>query len=74
MCEPTDWLGAIGELAWAISSLEELFQRGSCQREIYRNATDGIQERLRWIQAKAKAELKREKVYNGTDLTLQDRG
>lgn len=61
-------LGAIGDLAWAVSSLEELFENGSSEREIFRNAARGIKDRLAWIQSKALAETKRN-VHNGRNLT-----
>jgi len=69
MCEKSDWLGAIGDLDWAVASMAELHPPGTYERENAKNIARGIGARLRWIQQEAKAELKREKVYNGTDLT-----
>lgn len=69
MCEQTDWLGAIGDLAFSVHALAELNQRGSYERENAKNIARGIEATLRWIQKAAKQELKRTKVYNGRDLT-----
>lgn len=70
MCEQNDWLGAIGDLAFSVHSMAELHQRGSYARENAVNVARGIEARLRWIQERAKLELKRDKVYNGRDLTV----
>lgn len=56
----TDWLSEIQKLKWAVGSLEKLFQNGSSEREIYINASRGIESRLDWISDQAKKEIKRE--------------
>ena len=63
MCEKLDWLSELHNLVWAVRSLEDLHERGSCEREIINNATRGIKSRIEWCIAEAKAEVKREPYH-----------
>lgn len=59
MSEQTPWLRVLASLKWSVASLVELHEKGSWQREVARNAADGIRDRIDWIIAQADAEIAR---------------
>ncbi len=61
MCEPLLPIDELKNLKWAISSLHDLHEKGSTEREIFINAAHGIESRLDWVIRQLKAAKEGEK-------------